>query len=219
MATITIAPYDPAWPERFEQFGAALRHALEPVLGDRLSRIDHIGSTSVAGLGAKPIIDVQVSIREFYPADDPAAPGYEPPPPPPDEFRPVGYHGEAPADDPVAAALVGTGLTWAGDWCTDRRKWLFLRRVTDAAAAGFAVNVHVRREGCVSQQQALLFRDYLRGHAHARRRYEEVKRRLAEDEWDTVSDYADAKGDCVWALLREADGWTVNGWRPGPSDA
>jgi GrpB-like predicted nucleotidyltransferase (UPF0157 family) len=229
MATITIAPYDPAWPERFGRFGALLRHALEPVLGDRLSRIDHIGSTSVPGLGAKPIIDIQVSVRGFYPADDPAAPGYEPPPPPPGEFRPVGYRGETPADDPLAAALMGIGLTWAGDWCTDRRKWLFLRRVsdpavsdptvTDHAVTGFSVNVHVRREGCVSQQQALLFRDYLRAQAHARRRYEEVKRRLADDEWDAVDDYADAKGDCVWALLREADGWTLNGWRPGPTDA
>lgn len=233
MATITIAPYDPAWPRRFRVIGARLRRALAPVLGQRLSRIDHIGSTSVPGLAAKPIIDVQVSIHGFYPADDPA-PDYAPLPPPPERYRPMGYRGEGP--DEVVRAVTATGLVWAGDWCLDRRKWLFASRppgvdpgeigAVGASADGeapsgppFSVNLHVRREGCITQQQALLFRDYLRASASARRRYEEVKRTLAEGEWRTVSDYADAKGDIVWTLLREADAWSRLGWRPGPSDA
>src|SRR5438309_1213301 len=55
---IEILPYDPRWPEEFRALGAVLRAAL----GDVALRIDHIGSTSVPGLAAKNIIDVQVSV-------------------------------------------------------------------------------------------------------------------------------------------------------------
>lgn len=53
--------YDPAWPVRFVEVGATLRRAL----GDVALRIDHIGSTSVPGLAAKPIIDIQVSVTDL----------------------------------------------------------------------------------------------------------------------------------------------------------
>ena len=206
MPTLILASYDPEWPLRFKEIGAALRAALEPVLGDRLTGVHHIGSTSVPGLAAKPIIDVQVSIRDFRPwsrtdlvtPDEPVE-------------KPSREHvGE---DLALIDALESTGLRWLGDWCIDYRKWLFSRR------DGLSANCHVRREGCASQQQALLFRDYLRVSAGARRRYEDLKRELAKGEWAAVDDYADAKSDCVWAILREADGWSTYGWRPTPTDA
>jgi hypothetical protein len=62
--TIHIADYDPAWPARFRALGAELRAAL----GDVAVRIDHIGSTSVPGLAAKPVIDVQVTVERLEPA-------------------------------------------------------------------------------------------------------------------------------------------------------
>lgn len=62
---VIIAPYDPAWPGMFAELGARLRGAL----GEVALRIDHIGSTSIPGLAAKPIIDVQVSVASFEPLD------------------------------------------------------------------------------------------------------------------------------------------------------
>ncbi len=62
---IIVVPYNPHWPELFAQLGAALRKALE----DTAERIDHIGSTSIPGLDAKPVVDVQVSVRSFEPMD------------------------------------------------------------------------------------------------------------------------------------------------------
>ncbi|SEH00136.1 GrpB domain, predicted nucleotidyltransferase, UPF0157 family [Nonomuraea solani] len=55
---IVIADYDDAWPGLFARLGAELR----ALLGDEADRIDHIGSTSIPGLAAKPIIDVQISV-------------------------------------------------------------------------------------------------------------------------------------------------------------
>lgn len=63
--TILIAPYSPAWPARFASLGAALRSALVDVA----LRIDHIGSTSVPGLAAKPVIDLQISVASLEPVD------------------------------------------------------------------------------------------------------------------------------------------------------
>jgi len=60
---IRIADYDPAWPGRF----AGLAGGLRAVLGPVAERIDHIGSTAVPGLAAKPIIDIQISVAALEP--------------------------------------------------------------------------------------------------------------------------------------------------------
>lgn len=57
---VEVAPYDPAWPARFEAEAATIRAAL----GDTLIGIEHIGSTSVPGLAAKPIIDLLPLVRD-----------------------------------------------------------------------------------------------------------------------------------------------------------
>ena len=62
---VVIVPYDAEWPERFSKLGAALRE----VLGETALRIDHIGATSIPGLDAKPIIDIQISVASFEPLD------------------------------------------------------------------------------------------------------------------------------------------------------
>jgi GrpB-like predicted nucleotidyltransferase (UPF0157 family) len=53
--------YDPVWPSMFASLGERLR----ATLGSVAIRIDHIGSTAVPGLAAKPIIDVQVSVERL----------------------------------------------------------------------------------------------------------------------------------------------------------
>jgi len=58
-----IAPYDPRWPSTFEAEASRIRAAL----GDQLVRIDHVGSTSVPGLAAKPVVDIQASVRSMMP--------------------------------------------------------------------------------------------------------------------------------------------------------
>lgn len=56
-----IAEYDPEWRNLFLEVGWNIRE----VLGDIADRIDHVGSTSIVGLDAKPIIDIQISISNF----------------------------------------------------------------------------------------------------------------------------------------------------------
>ena len=60
---ITVLEYDPAWAERFEmlrkEYAAAMADAGVPVVA-----IEHVGSTSVPGLAAKPLIDCDIVVDQ-----------------------------------------------------------------------------------------------------------------------------------------------------------
>jgi GrpB-like predicted nucleotidyltransferase (UPF0157 family) len=58
---IEVVEYDERWPRLFAETAAPLRIAL----GDAALRIDHIGSTAVPGLAAKPVIDIQISVASL----------------------------------------------------------------------------------------------------------------------------------------------------------
>jgi GrpB-like predicted nucleotidyltransferase (UPF0157 family) len=57
---VLLADYDPGWPGLYEQETARIRSAL----GDRVLLLEHIGSTSVPGLAAKPLIDILLVVAE-----------------------------------------------------------------------------------------------------------------------------------------------------------
>jgi GrpB-like predicted nucleotidyltransferase (UPF0157 family)/chloramphenicol 3-O-phosphotransferase len=64
---VTISDYDAEWPVRFRQIAEPVRYAL----GEIVASVEHVGSTAVPGLAAKPVIDVDVVVRSA--ADVPAA--------------------------------------------------------------------------------------------------------------------------------------------------
>lgn len=57
---VIIEPYDPNWPRHFE----AVSTRIAAACGDLIMRIEHVGSTAVPGLAAKPIIDLDVVIAD-----------------------------------------------------------------------------------------------------------------------------------------------------------
>lgn len=67
---LVVVDYDPAWPQTYERW----RQRVAAALGRTAIRIEHVGSTSVPGLAAKPITDIQVSV-----ADLGGEPSYVPP--------------------------------------------------------------------------------------------------------------------------------------------
>jgi GrpB-like predicted nucleotidyltransferase (UPF0157 family) len=68
---ISIVPYDPEWPRRFEEEAEHLRRILPQGL---IVRIEHFGSTAVPGLCAKPIVDMLVEVRSLKETRDVVAP-------------------------------------------------------------------------------------------------------------------------------------------------
>lgn len=65
-APINLVEYDPRWPALFEREAERIRSAL----GDKALRVEHVGSTSVPGLCAKPIIDILLVVRDS--SDEPS---------------------------------------------------------------------------------------------------------------------------------------------------
>ncbi len=63
---IVLADYDPAWPQLFSLEAQRIARAL----GDRALAIEHVGSTSVPALAAKPIVDIVLAVHDS--ADEPA---------------------------------------------------------------------------------------------------------------------------------------------------
>lgn len=59
---VEICAWSPEWPSLF----AAKAKRIRSVLGERALRIDHIGSTAIQGLAAKPIIDIQISVANLH---------------------------------------------------------------------------------------------------------------------------------------------------------
>ena len=62
---IVVVEYDPGWPPRFNAERLRIIDALAPLA----FRVEHVGSTSVPGLCAKPVIDILVGVDEFLPAE------------------------------------------------------------------------------------------------------------------------------------------------------
>ena len=59
-AKVTVLPYDSAWKSAFE----AIKKEIEGAAGDLILGVEHVGSTSVEGMSAKPCIDLDVVIRD-----------------------------------------------------------------------------------------------------------------------------------------------------------
>jgi GrpB-like predicted nucleotidyltransferase (UPF0157 family) len=65
-APVTLTDYDPSWPALFAREAARIR----ALLGDTALLMEHVGSTSVPGLAAKPIIDILLAVPDS--ADEPS---------------------------------------------------------------------------------------------------------------------------------------------------
>lgn len=79
-----LTDYNSQWPLLFEQESALIAEAL----GDDVIDLQHIGSTSVPGLRAKPIIDILVAVESFAPVENYAR-----------RLEPLGYHYHSQEDD------------------------------------------------------------------------------------------------------------------------
>lgn len=173
-ARVVIAEPDAAWAEQYATEEAMIRAALGAVL----RRIEHAGSTSVPGLAAKPVVDILLTVED--PADEAA---YVQP------LQAAGYtfHLREPHWHEHRLFKKGTPH-FSPDRPEDQPR----------------VNLHVFPDECGEVRRMLVFRDWLRSDAADRRRYEEVKRALAMQEWRVVQDYADAKSEVVAEIMERA---------------
>lgn len=182
-----MVPYDRTWPAQADRLIARLRYAV----GERASRIDHVGSTAVPGLAAKDVIDLQLTVGSLAHADELAEP-----------LAAAGFPvvPELDQDEPLPGAD------------PDPARWR--KRVHASADPGRWANLHLRVAGSPGWRYALLFPAWLRADPAARREYEDHKRRLVS-EHESIADYADAKAPWFAAAAERAERWArAAGWQP-----
>lgn len=158
---IELKEYNPEWTALYE----AERQKINNAMNRDGIVIEHVGSTSVPGLCAKPIIDVLLLVKD---SSDEGS--YVP------ELEKAGY-----------AMRIREP-----DWYGHR----MLKGIEPE------VNLHVFSVGCDEAQRMIDFRDWLRTHEDDRNLYAETKRRLARQKWKYLQDYADAKSEVVYKILK-----------------
>ncbi|MDX1985071.1 MAG: GrpB family protein [Candidatus Obscuribacter sp.] len=171
---IRIDAYDPRWPSFYEVERTRIVASLAPWL----ETIEHIGSTSVPGLAAKPIIDIMPGLRLGSGKDE---------------------------LDSCVQPMIELGYTYIGQYESELPERRFFRRTaTDGGDSADsdrqAVNVHLVTVASGFWQRHLKFRDILRGDAQVCCRYEKLKMELAAVH-SVVNDYAEAKTDFIREVL------------------
>jgi GrpB-like predicted nucleotidyltransferase (UPF0157 family) len=136
---VEISEYDPTWAELFERE----RERLGGVFDSRAVAIEHIGSTAVPGLCAKPIVDILVGLERVELTDE------------------------------EIAAMERLDYEYLGEFGLPGR--LYFR------TSPRRYHVHVVEHGGEHWERNLVFRDALRSDPEERRRYDELKRRLAAE--------------------------------------
>ncbi|MDN6580554.1 MAG: GrpB family protein [Tetragenococcus koreensis] len=163
-ASIELAEYDPNWINLFEREAKRIKS----ILGNKVLQLEHVGSTSVPGLCAKPIIDILLVVADSS-----------------DELSYV-------------STLKAAGYTLRirePEWYEHR---LFKGPDTD-------INLHVFSAGALEINKMLLFRNWLRTNREDREKYAKVKRELAQNTWENVQDYADAKTEIIERIMKRAN--------------
>ncbi len=142
---IIIADYDPKWPDLYQIEAARLREAL----GDLLVAIEHVGSTSVPGLAAKPRIDIMPGLASEEDLDRTIEP-----------ITSLGFEYISKHEDEMPYRRLFT-------------------RNQEPGSGQIAVNIHTVAVGSEFWERHLLFRDYLRAHPDVADDYAQLKRELA----------------------------------------
>jgi GrpB-like predicted nucleotidyltransferase (UPF0157 family) len=186
MRAVVVA-YRPGWPGR----AAALATELRERLGPLAERVEHIGSTSIPGMAAKDILDMQVSVADL----DEAVAAFGGP------LGGLGFERLPYDHDHIPAGRGDDARRWA------KRYW---RRRRD----GGDVNLHVRLAGSANERLALLFRDWFRAHPGAVAGYAKFKTKLSAAVPD-IGPYTDIKDPVVDVVMVAAEEWAAaTGWRP-----
>ncbi len=172
--TIVIAPYDPRWPQLFEEEKKLILEAI----GEWLVAIEHVGSTSIPGIAAKPVIDIAAGVRNIG-----------------ESYKTIW-------------PLANLGYRCMGEAGIPERLYFKKPEDSTSLRLPGAVprthQVHMYETSNPEWPRHLAFRDYLRDHPDARDEYETLKRSLAAEHAEDIEAYADAKGEFVERILRLA---------------
>ena len=164
---VEVVPYDETWAAAFEE----IKHEIENAIGHLIIGIEHIGSTSVKGLSAKPCIDLDVVIKDYS------------------------------VFDAVVRELEAIGYMHEGDL-----------GIQDREAFCYSNKPHLQKHHlyvCPQYSQELrrhlAFRDFLRKHPEAVKKYSQVKETAAKLFPDNIEKYIAYKTPCIQEIYGQIE--------------
>ncbi len=164
---IILSEYDSQWPVLFERE----KEKLLSVIGNLNPTIEHVGSTSVPDLLAKPIIDIMAGVPDFSCADD------------------------------LVLKIQDLGYTYISRYEDEMPYRRFFKKPESNIVTHHIHMVEINSDFWIRH---LLFRDYLRENQVTALKYADLKRQLAQKEWEDSNDYADAKSDFIRSVEQQA---------------
>ncbi len=168
---ILVVDYDPRWPQMFRDE----KQRLEDAVGAWLAGVEHVGSTAVPGLAAKPIIGIMPALRSLD--DTPHI--IEP-------MRRLGYQ-------------------YFPEYEGDLPERRYFRKPAGEAFRGAGTHhVHMVEAASDFWHRHIAFRDYLRAHPEAAAEYAALKRRLAAQYAAHREGYTEAKTDFIRGIEAKA---------------
>lgn len=183
---IEIVPAHDNWSDDFERLKLAIMR-----VAPSGAALHHIGSTAVAGLAAKDIIDIQLGVADLSVFDAAA-------------FEQVGFVRGSPTVDHCPPGV---------DLPEIELRKLFFR------STGRAAHLHVREVGRFNQRFPLLCRDFLRAHPTAAGAYALIKQRLAARAPTDEDFYYDIKDPVFDIIVAGAEEWAkAIDWSVPPGD-
>jgi GrpB-like predicted nucleotidyltransferase (UPF0157 family) len=187
--TFDLVAYDPRWARR----GAELVDDIRKRIGPGALRVEHIGSTAIPGMAAKPTFDLRVSVAALGPCAgiiDAA-------------LAPLGLVRRPWEQDHVPAGIDDDPRRWS------KRLW------GKAEPGGERILVHARVAGSPNERLALLFRDWFIAHPAMVPSYSRFKLALAAAV-DDLDVYTDVKDPVVDLVVQVAEAWAADtGWSVG----
>lgn len=188
---VSIEPYTPAWKDGF----IAHKSVLESAIGDLIVSIDHIGSTSLGDIAAKPIIDILVGLKDRGLLDKTVSPMLDAGYTYIEQFTPAMPYRRffvklVPLSDAPLPSIIGTNdnLSFGVDYNT-------------------LANIHVIEQGTYHWIRHIAFRDYLLAHPDVRIAYEKLKLEIAKLDFSDPLDYNAHKEGFISAHQEHAVRW------------
>lgn len=163
---VTILPYDESWATAFSTIETALSTALETV---KVLSIEHVGSTSVPGMAAKPVIDIDIVVAEEHIRMAVVAL----------ELNGYTYHEETASLDRYSFRY---------------NKHMHVTKGTEELMTGeIRRNIYICGPWSLSLRNHLAVREALRNDGKLREEYSRVKMELAKNDHASLSEYVDGK--------------------------
>lgn len=198
---VTFEKYNPLWKNQFE----CIKKELEKSTGFLNPRIEHIGSTSVEGLSAKPIIDIMIGVKDESELNK------------------------------VPPLLLGKDYVYYEKYNEDMPYRRFFIKLTDVPQnLGLPeiirpddeipeklhnhnlrlAHIHTIPVSSEHWLRHIAFRDYLKAHSEVREEYQQLKEELSAKEWLDGNDYNEGKDPFIKREEKKAVQWYLHHQKP-----